>query len=99
MSTRTKDITVRFRHAFSLKGVERILPPGEYRATTEEDSIDGLSFLAYRRVSAIIVLPTHKDCAMEARLDQSSSVEVVPVGPRELERALERDAALSTAQG
>lgn len=98
MSTRTKDLTVRFRHPFSLKGVERVLPPGEYRTTTEEDSIDGLSFLAYRRVSTTIVLPTHTDQTIEARLDQTS-VEIVALDPRDLERALERDASLSVVQG
>ena len=51
----TMDIT--FRHAFALKGLGRLVPPGTYRIDIEEEQIDGLSFLAYRRLATFIRVP------------------------------------------
>jgi hypothetical protein len=55
LRTKTTDIT--FRHPFTLKGLERPAPPGTYRVDIEEEQIDGLSFLAYRRLATFIRLP------------------------------------------
>jgi hypothetical protein len=46
---RTTTKTVRFRRPFCLKGVDRLLPPADYRVMTDEELIEGLSFPAYRR--------------------------------------------------
>jgi hypothetical protein len=43
--------------AFSLKGIDRWLPPTSYRVVTDEELIEGLSFPAYRRVSTAIFVP------------------------------------------
>jgi hypothetical protein len=77
---------VTFRHAFVLKGLERALPPGTYRVDVEEEPIDGLSFLAYRRLATFIRVP------MAGR---GGTIENLLIDPKELDRALERD---STAQ-
>jgi hypothetical protein len=92
MTTRTSDTVVCFRHPFSLKGVDRMLAPGEYRVTTEEEAIEGLSFLAYRRVSTLISLPTHAGRPSAVGRDQLS-VEMMSIHPLDLRRALEQDAA------
>ncbi|MGB6440329.1 MAG: hypothetical protein WBE89_13575 [Methyloceanibacter sp.] len=34
-----------------LKGVDRLLPPADYRVVTDEELIEGLSFPAYHRFS------------------------------------------------
>lgn len=57
MLTRTKRHTVTFAHAFTLTGVERALPAGDYEIVTDEELIEGLSFPVYRRVSTFLMLP------------------------------------------
>ncbi len=44
MATRTQRKTVAFGHPFRLKGVDRVLPPGDYEVLTDEELIEGLSF-------------------------------------------------------
>jgi hypothetical protein len=48
MTTRTKRETVTFRHPFTLDGMSRILPGGDYEVVTDEEIIEGLSFPVYR---------------------------------------------------
>jgi hypothetical protein len=57
MNTRTKHTTVKFTAPFALRGVEEIQPPGDYAIDEDEELIDGLSWLAYRRVATFIHLP------------------------------------------
>ena len=57
MTTRTTTKTVTFAHPFLLKGIDRILPAGDYRLVTDEELIDGVSFQVYRRVSTMIFVP------------------------------------------
>jgi hypothetical protein len=85
MTTRTQRKTVVFSHPFRLKGVDRALPPGNYEVVTDEELIEGLSFTVYRRVSTVIIVP--------AQSLHASSVEMVAIAPRDLQSALERDAA------
>jgi hypothetical protein len=85
MLTRTKRNTVTFIHPFLLKGVDRILPPGEYQVITDEELLEGLSFPVYRRVSTMILVPV--------RSDRTSSVEMLIVTPSDLRAAQDRDVA------
>jgi hypothetical protein len=41
-----------FSHPFELKGVDRILPPGEYKVVTDELLIEELSYPVYRAQEA-----------------------------------------------
>jgi len=97
VAVRTTDSVVRFAHPFAIEGIARQLPPGDYRVVTEEEPIDGLSFLAYRRVATSIVLPTHDRPSTSARADRFASVEVVRITPADLARAQQRDAQLTAA--
>jgi hypothetical protein len=81
MTTRSRSKSVVFSHSFELKGVDRILPPGEYQIVTDEERIEELSFPVYRRVATMIFVP-----AVHA-----SSVEMVAIDPQELQVAQERD--------
>ena len=54
---RSKTVDVTFRRAFALKGLENAVPPGTYHVDIEEEPIDGLSFLAYRRLATFIRIP------------------------------------------
>jgi hypothetical protein len=86
MSLRSGSKSVVFRRPFELKGVDRILPAGDYRVVTDEELIEELSFPVYRRISTMIFLPGQGHQA-------SSLVEMVTIDPRDLEAAQDRDSA------
>lgn len=83
MTTRTTQTVVRFSSAFMLPGFDAPQPAGEYRVDQDEESIDGLSRIAWRRVAAFIHLPA---IAMQA-----STQQMVPINPADLDAALEKD--------
>jgi hypothetical protein len=85
MTTRTNSQTVTFARPFLLKGVDRVLPAGDYKVTTDEELIQELSFPVYRRIATMIFVP--------AESQQASSVEMVAIDPRDLQEAQDRDAA------
>jgi hypothetical protein len=89
LATRTRHKTVVFSQPFRLKGVDRVLPPGDYEVVTDEELIEGLSFPVYHRVSTAIMVP--------AQSHPASSVEMVAIDPRDLQAAQERDTAMSAA--
>jgi hypothetical protein len=87
MTMRTTTKTVTFDRPFYLKGVDRLLPPANYRVVTDEEPIAGLSFEVYRRVSTVIFVPAESGCA----------VEMVSIDPLELQAVQDQDAGtLST---
>jgi len=83
MTTRSLSELVTFRHPCELKGVDRLLPPGDYRVVTDEELIEELSFPVYRRVATMIFVP--------GPTRHASSVEMVTIDPHELQAAKERD--------
>ena len=88
MRTTTKTVT--FRRPFCLKGVDRLLPPADYRVMTDEELIEGLSFSAYHRISTVIFVPGLS----------GSSVEMVTIDPLDLQAAQDQDAgALGVRHG
>jgi hypothetical protein len=82
MTARTINKTVSFARPFLLKGVDRVLPSGEYRVATDEELIQELSFPAYRRVATMIFVPAES---------RASSIEMVSIDPRDLQEAQDRD--------
>lgn len=54
---RTTRTSIAIGHAFRLSGFDAEQPPGTYVVDIDEEPIDGLSFLARRRVGAILYLP------------------------------------------
>ena len=84
MIARTLSKTVVFSKPFLLKGVDRILPAGDYRVVNDEELIEGLSFPAYRRVATMIFLPAQSHRA---------SIEMVTIDPLDLQAVQDRDAA------
>ena len=83
MTIRTSSKTVTFAHPFLLKGVDRILPAGDYRIVTDEELIEELSFPVYRRVATMIFVPAESGSA--------STVEMVTIDPQDLQAAQELD--------
>ena len=55
MTIRTTRTTVSFSQPFKLKDLEDIQPAGDYFLDTDEELIDGLSRLAYRRVATLLL--------------------------------------------
>ena len=84
MIARSLNKTVAFRRPFLLKGIDRMLPAGDYRVVADEELIEGLSFPVYRRVSTMIFVPspTHGP----------SSIEMVAIDPADLQAALDNNA-------
>jgi hypothetical protein len=76
---RTTRETVTFDHSFSLYAVDEMLPAGVYTVEIDEELIEGLSFLAYRRIATTIYLPLPYGGA--------GSTQAVKVDPRELDVA------------
>ena len=89
-TTRTKRVTLSFRHPFSLKGLGRQLPPGNYEIVSDEELIEELSFPVYRRVATLIFVP--------GEAYRKSSIEMVNVDPAELKAAHQRDQLIPVPQ-
>lgn len=87
MAERTRREQVSFLHPFSLDDTDGQLEPGTYTIETVEESIDGLSFVAYRRVSTTVALPS--------RQFGNTCRQVVTIDPRALEVAKKMDAELA----
>ena len=88
---RSTAMEITFRHPFALKGHARAVPPGTYRVDVEEEPIEGLSFLAHRRLATFIRLPLAGH--------GPGSTQSLLVDPKELEQALARDAAAASGEG
>ena len=76
---RTTRESITFDHPFSLTAVDKVQPAGTYAVDIDEELIEGLSFLAYRRVATTIYLPLIQG--------NPSSVQAVGVDPQELTAA------------
>jgi hypothetical protein len=87
MTMRTRRETLTFAHPFTLRGVDGVQPAGTYTVQTDEEPIEGISFLAYRRVATIIFLPLPHGGA--------GSFEAVTVAPEDIQAAQARDKAHS----
>ena len=83
MSTRTTQSFVRFSSPFLLFGFDAPQPAGEYRIEQDDELIEGLSWLAFRRVATFIHLP--------AVAPGRNPEQMVPIDPSDLEAALEKD--------
>ncbi len=82
MQERTTRRIVHFAHPFELEGFDA-QPAGSYEVVVDEELIEGLSILAYRRVGTFIHLP-----AVGAA---TTTRQVVPVAADALDAALAKD--------
>ena len=83
MANRVTHATVTFTRPFRLAGMDDDQTPGLYDIETTEERIDGVSMLAYRRVSTTMVANTANTAA---RVRQVNLIE-----PDDLTAALARD--------
>lgn len=84
MQERVTQKLVTFLLPFYLDGLDGEQSAGTYAIETIEVPIEGLSFLAYRRMSTTITLP--------ANGMSTHSKQIVTIDPKDLEAAQRRDA-------
>ncbi len=58
MTTRTTRSTLSFTEPFKLRGVDGVQPAGDYVVIVDDELIDSVSVVAYRRVATILCLPS-----------------------------------------
>jgi hypothetical protein len=80
---RTTRKSITFSRPFELAGVDEKFEAGTYEVETVEELIEGLSFVAYRRVATTIELPV-KSLGGSAR-------QVLTIDPKDLEVAIAAD--------
>ena len=72
MTIRSRRETVTFKHPFRIRGVDRQLPAGSYEVITDEESIEGLSFAAFRRIATMILVPGAASASMQEMISIGS---------------------------
>ncbi len=83
MTTRTSTKTATFSRPFKLKGFEQPQPAGTYTVETEQELLDTVTSLAYRRTSTVMLL--------RAPGGNGKVTQAVTIDPAELDAALARD--------
>ncbi|ODN71793.1 hypothetical protein [Methylobrevis pamukkalensis] len=83
MTTRTVQTVASFSSPFLLPGFDTPQPAGDYRVDHDEESIDGLSQIAWHRVGSFLFLPSIGT--------PGSSQQMVPIQPSQLASLLEKD--------
>jgi hypothetical protein len=83
MTTRTTQTIVRFSSPFLLPGFDAKQPAGDYRVDQDEEAIEGLSRIAWRRVGAFVHLPGISV--------KGSTRQMVAINPADLDTMLEKD--------
>jgi hypothetical protein len=84
MTLRTRCETLTFARPFTVGGLNEVQPAGAYTVETDEEPIEGISFLAYRRIATVIFLPLAHGAA---------GFQALTVTPQELEAAQARGGA------
>ena len=85
MTMRSRREKVQFRHPFQIKGIDRLLPPGDYEVITDEEMIEGISFPCFRRVATMIMVP--------GVAPHHSSIEMISISSVDLSDAQRNDAS------
>lgn len=87
MTIRSRREIVTFRHPFRIRGIDRELPAGAYEVITDEQSIEGLSFEAFRRTATMIIVPVEGA--------SSGATEMISIGSVDVADAQRIDASMS----
>ena len=76
MTIRSRREVVTFKHPFQIRGIDRLLPAGDYEVITDEETIEGLSFEAFRRVATIIMVPAENSRGLTREMVSIGSVDL-----------------------
>jgi hypothetical protein len=88
VTERTRTEVITFLHPFQLRDVEGLLSAGSYLVETTEETIDAVSFVAYRRLSTTIALPAINPATPH---DSAAFRQIVTIDPKDLANALFND--------
>jgi hypothetical protein len=83
LTIRTTRTIVSFANPFVLQGLEHAQPAGEYVVLTDDEQIEGLSRIAYRRVATLLQTP--------ARPASQPPIQSYAISQTELDAALMKD--------
>ncbi|PDT83263.1 hypothetical protein [Sinorhizobium sp. BJ1] len=83
MFARTNHRRVHFTGPFWIPDLGEMVPPGDYDVDEDEELIEGISRLAYRRVATFIRLPATAENKFRMRL--------LAIAPEELDRLIAVD--------
>ena len=87
VTIRSRREVVTFKHPCRIRGIDRLLPAGAYEVITDEETIEGLSFQAFRRIATMIIVP--------AEGSRGLATEMVSIGSVDLADAQRIDASAS----
>lgn len=84
MTSRSTASTVTFLNPFRIGGYNDLLPPGSYEITVEEEQLEHVSFVAYRRTATYLEVRSgpgrvemraieERDLADAMRIDRAKS--------------------------
>ncbi|MBR0816068.1 hypothetical protein JQ544_31380 [Bradyrhizobium diazoefficiens] len=76
MTIRTTRTIVSFANPFVLQGLEGAQPAGEYVILTDDERIEGLSRIAYRRVATLLQTPARSASQSRTRSYAISQTEL-----------------------
>jgi hypothetical protein len=76
MTVRSRREVVTFKHPFQIRGIDRLLPAGDYEVITDEETIEGLSFEAFRRVATMIMVPAEGARGLAMQMVSIGSVDL-----------------------
>lgn len=88
-TTRVSKKLVTFQHSFLLEEIEKELPAGDYTIETTEESIEGLTFQAFRRVETFLVVRPPKGKPGSTRLWSIDPEALALALASDVERSLE----------
>lgn len=83
MTIRTSSKFVIFNHPFKIGTLSELQPAGSYQVDTDEELIEGLSFVAYKRILTIIHL--------HSKTKLNSLTRALTINVKDLEIALQED--------
>lgn len=91
MTMRTIFTTITFNRPFRLSGSDLEQPAGNYEIETDEELIEDMSFLGYRRMSTLIHLHRQEN--------RPGITEMMTIDPIELEAVIATDRITDQANG
>lgn len=83
MTIRTARTTVTFGHPFALAGIAGLLPAGTYEIDTDEEMVDAMSLVAWRRIATTI------------HIRRDGATQAWTIDPADLDAIRRRDAGLA----
>ncbi len=83
MTIRTSSKFVIFNHPFEIGSLPEVQPAGSYQIDIDEEMIEGLSFVAYKRVLTVIHL--------HSKNKLRSLTRALTISAKDLETALQKD--------